>query len=193
MAIRAAGLAGEQPEAGKLVCRQRGLLARDPAVEARRRRYEGTLVGRERLGEILRIDPRRFRKGQREGPLHGGIGREAGNDGRKRLGHLVGRLDRTGDLLLQAARPAVPEHRRRPRQIPQGRRVALERAAGHAAALDPAVGETLGALVTARAGQAAVDGKTLVVEQRLAERALLLGEQDCRPETARPRAGGMPP
>src|SRR5882757_10100694 len=52
----------------------------------------------------------------------------------------------------------------------------LERPAGHAATLHLAVGEALADLVAARASQAAVDRQALVVEQRLAERTLCVGE-----------------
>src|SRR5262245_10775026 len=53
----------------------------------------------------------------------------------------------------------------------------FERTAGHAAALHLAVGEALAALVTGCASETAVDRETLVVEQGLAERALLLRER----------------
>ena len=155
---------------------QRPLVAGDPAVEPGGGRHECPLVGRDRLGEIVRIDLRRFGKGLRERAHHGGVGGKARNQRGHRLRHLVGRFDRTRDLLLEAARAAVPEHRRRPGEIPQGRRVTLERTAGHAAACDLAVGEALAALVTACTGQAAVDRQPLVVKQRLAERALFLRE-----------------
>src|SRR5262245_41840855 len=95
----------------------------------------------------------------------------------ERLRHLVGRFDRARHLLFQAVGTAVPEHRRGPGEIPKRRRVPLERAAGHTAALRPGVGEALVTLVAARTGEAAIDRETLVVEQRLAERALFLRER----------------
>src|SRR5262249_33198293 len=89
---------------------------------------------------------------------------------------LVGRLDRSRNLLLEVARAPVPKHRGGPSEIPQGRGMTFERTAGHAACLHFAVSETFAALVASGAGQAAVDRQSLVVEKRFAERALLLRE-----------------
>src|SRR5262249_59417898 len=79
--------------------------------------------------------------------------------------------------LLQVARTPVPEHRRRPGQIPQTRGVTLERTPRHTAILGLAVGEAFAGLVTARASEAAVDRKARVVEKRLAQQALCLRER----------------
>ena len=118
VALHAAGLAGEQPESGNLARRQRMLVAGDPAIEAALGRYEGPLVGRDGLGEICAVDVRRFGKRLREGPRHYGIRGQTGDDRCHRLRHLIGRFDGSRDLLLQVARTPVPEHRRRPGQIP---------------------------------------------------------------------------
>src|SRR5262249_39504569 len=80
------------------------------------------------------------------------------------------------DLLFEAARASIPEHRGGPGEIPQCRGMAFERTAGHATSLHFAVGETFATLVATCARQAAVDRQALVVEERLAERALLLRE-----------------
>src|SRR5262249_7222759 len=82
-----------------------------------------------------------------------------------------------GDLLLETARAAIPEHGSSPGQIPQGRGMPFERTAGHAASLHLAIGEAFAALVAACAGQAAVDRQPRVVEQRLAKRTLRFGKR----------------
>src|SRR6185436_18953777 len=62
VAFYALRLTGKQLEAGNLVAGQRLRVAVDPAVETRRWRHEGPLIGRDRLGEIGGIDPRRLGK-----------------------------------------------------------------------------------------------------------------------------------
>jgi len=74
---------------------------------------------------------------------------------------------RTRDLLLKAARAAIPEHRASVREIPQGRRVTLERAAWDALPLRLAVGKSLGPIMAARAGAAVVDRKPRVIAAHL--------------------------
>ncbi len=88
--------------------------------------------------------------------------------------HLVGRFDRTGDLLLETAGAPVPEHRRGPGEIPDGRRVTLELPPRHAAAQGLAVSEASLAFVAGRARKARIARQPRVVEQPFAERAFLL-------------------
>jgi len=177
VAIAALGLAGKQVEARDLVGAQRVRVAVDPAVEPRRRRHQRALERGERLGEVLGRHARIVRERGRERARVGGIAREQRDHRGDRLAHLVGRLDRAGDLLLEAARAPVLEHRTGPGEIPQRRRMALERDARHATAVAAPVGEALGALVAARARDAAVDREPLVVEQALAERTLIFRER----------------
>ncbi len=177
VAVGALRLAGEEPEAGDLALGQGLRIARDPAVEARHRRDERALIGRDRLGEIGGVDLGRLGEGVREGFDHGGIGLQALDHRRKRLRHLVGRLDRPRDLLLEAPRAPVPEHRRSPGQIPQGGRVTLKRAARDALPVRLAVGEALVALVAAFAGEAPIGRQPPVMKQRIAQRAFLLRER----------------
>ena len=153
--------------------RERAGIARNPAVEARRRRHQRALVGGECLGDGARRDPwLRARKRLGERAHVAVVAREAVDRVLERGAHLVGVLDGEADLVFQARRAAVPEQQRAPGHVPQARRMARQAAAGHALALGLAVGEGELGIVAGGAGDGAGGGQLGVLEDALAERDL---------------------
>ncbi len=193
VAVRAPGLAGEQFEPVDLLRGQRALVTLDPAIEARRRRHQRTLIGRDRLGEIVSTDLWVFRKCLGKCGLILRIGGEPSDQRILRLRHLVRRFERSKHLLLEILRTAIPEQQMHPGQIPQARRMPPKPLPGDALAALAAIRKCFVLEVAGRTRGAAVDRQTLVVEQRLSQRALGLRRTDCRPEMEWPRDVGTRP